>query len=105
MERPEIPAGLPADIEDRKSRARAWFEALRDTICAGFETIEDDVSGPQSTMPSGRFEQTPWQRENGSASLTMTENLCGPWASPRNWWGDVHANHGPSSSEHCADTT
>jgi coproporphyrinogen III oxidase len=65
MERPEIPAGLPADIEDRKSRARAWFEALRDTICAGFETIEDDVSGPQSTMPSGRFEQTPWQRENG----------------------------------------
>ena len=50
MERPEIPAGLPADIEDRKGRARAWFEALRDTICAGFEKIEDDVSGPQSSL-------------------------------------------------------
>ena len=50
MERPEIPAGLPADIEDRKNRARAWFETLRDTICAGFETIEDDVSGPHASQ-------------------------------------------------------
>ena len=65
MERPEIPAGLPADIEDRKSRARAWFEALRDTICAGFEKMEDDVSGPNSSQTPGRFERTPWQRENG----------------------------------------
>ena len=65
MERPEIPAGLPADIEDRKSRARAWFEALRDSICAGFEKMEDDVSGPNSSQTPGRFERTPWQRENG----------------------------------------
>lgn len=65
MERPEIPAGLPADIEDRKSRARAWFETLRDTICAGFETIEDDVGGQQSPLPPGRFERTPWQRDEG----------------------------------------
>ena len=65
MERPEIPAGLPADMEDRKARARAWFETLRDTICAGFETIEDDLAGPQASMPSGRFERTPWQRKEG----------------------------------------
>jgi coproporphyrinogen III oxidase len=64
MERPEIPAGLPADIEDRKARARAWFEALRDMICAGFEKIEDDISdGPQSSQTPGRFERTPWQRD------------------------------------------
>ena len=66
MERPDIPAGLPADIEDRKSVARGWFEALRDTICAGFEKIEDDVSGPRSSMPLGRFERTPWLREAGN---------------------------------------
>jgi coproporphyrinogen III oxidase len=64
MERPEIPAGLPPDIEDWKARARAWFEALRDTICAGFEKIDEDVASPQSPSP-GRFERTPWQRENG----------------------------------------
>ena len=65
MERPEIPVGLPADIEDRKARARALFETLRDTICAGFETIEDDLAGPQSSMAPGRFERTPWQRNEG----------------------------------------
>jgi coproporphyrinogen III oxidase len=65
MERPEIPAGVPADIEDKKSRARAWFETLRDTICAGFETIEDDASGRQSSLPPGRFERTPWLRDAG----------------------------------------
>ena len=32
-------------IEDRKARARAWFEALRDDICAAFEELEDDAPG------------------------------------------------------------
>ncbi len=65
MERPDIPAGLPADIEDRKSRARTWFETLRDKICAGFEKIEDDVTGPRTEQAPGRFERTPWQRDEG----------------------------------------
>jgi coproporphyrinogen III oxidase len=30
-------------IEDRKARARRWFEALRDDICAALETLEDDA--------------------------------------------------------------
>ena len=30
-------------IEDRKARARGWFERLRDEICAAFETLEDDA--------------------------------------------------------------
>ena len=36
-------------IDDRKSRARNWFEALRDDICAGFEQLEDDA--PASLYP------------------------------------------------------
>ena len=65
MERPELPVGLPADIEDRKALARAWFETLRDTICAGFEKIEDDVIGSGAEHQPGRFERTPWQRDEG----------------------------------------
>src|SRR2546425_3520164 len=49
-------------IEDRKARARTWFESLRDDICASFERLEDDA--PQSLYPgeAGRFKRTPWQR-------------------------------------------
>ena len=65
-ERPELPAGLPADIEDRKARARAWFEALRDRICTAFEQLEDELSGPFSEYAPGRFERKAWDREQGA---------------------------------------
>ena len=53
---------LPADIEDRKTRARAWFESLREEICASFEALEREA--PASLYPGepGRFERTPWER-------------------------------------------
>ena len=49
-------------IEDRKARARSWFERLRDDICAAFEKLEDDA--PASLYPgaAGRFVRTPWDR-------------------------------------------
>src|SRR6186997_1795859 len=53
-------------IDDRKTRARAWFEALRNDICAAFERLEDDA--PPALYPGepGRFVRTPWQRTDHS---------------------------------------
>jgi coproporphyrinogen III oxidase len=54
--------------EALKSAAKAWFEHLRDRICAAFESIEEDHAGPLSDRPPGRFERTAWTRptEDGS---------------------------------------
>ncbi|MGP0092839.1 MAG: oxygen-dependent coproporphyrinogen oxidase [Xanthobacteraceae bacterium] len=51
-------------LEARKARARAWFEALRDKICAAFEVIEDDLppAAPLADLAAGRLMRTPWQR-------------------------------------------
>ena len=49
-------------IEDRKSRASAWFAQLRDEICTAFEHIEDTVGPPNDSGTPGRFEQKDWQR-------------------------------------------
>ena len=77
MERPEIPPGLPADIDDRKARARAWFETVRDTICAGLESLEDELAGPQSSWTPGRFAKSPWQRDSGSGGGGVMSMMSG----------------------------
>jgi coproporphyrinogen III oxidase len=55
--------------EERKARAKAWFEALRDEICAAFETLEDEAPAALYPGAPGRFVKTPWRRGDGSADL------------------------------------
>ncbi len=67
MERPTLPQGLPPDIEAKKETARQWFETLRDQICTAFVTLEDEAPGPhpQGADEPGRFQRTPWARDDG----------------------------------------
>jgi coproporphyrinogen III oxidase len=48
--------------EGYRKTAKNCFETLRDDICAAFESIEDDMSGPFSDRPAGRFERKAWER-------------------------------------------
>ncbi len=42
----------------RKARAEAWFQTLRDDICAAFEDLEDRPDEGEA----GRFTRKPWSR-------------------------------------------
>jgi len=47
--------------ERQKAEAKAWFEALRDRICAALEAIEDEFD-PRTRH---RFQRKNWEREGG----------------------------------------
>ena len=53
------------DTDQRKADTRAWFESLRDRICAEFEKIEMELGGTHRELPPGRFERKSWQRDRG----------------------------------------
>ncbi|MDF2370116.1 MAG: oxygen-dependent coproporphyrinogen oxidase [Rhizobiaceae bacterium] len=65
MERPDLPAIHPDGLEEKKAKARIWFETLRDAICSIFEQLEDDVTGPLADDPAGRFVRKNWLRDEG----------------------------------------
>jgi coproporphyrinogen III oxidase len=65
--RAEGPSPLPdkPTIAQRKSEASAWFESLRNRICAEFEKIEDELAGTHHDLAPGKFERKAWRRESG----------------------------------------
>lgn len=52
----------------RKAAAAAWFEHLRDRLCAAFQTIEDEAAAAAAGPPA-RFERTAWRREGGGGGV------------------------------------
>src|ERR1700741_3797473 len=57
-----------SDIEARKARAKAWFEQLRDEICAAFEQLEDEAPAGLYPAAPARFVRTPWQRTDATGA-------------------------------------
>ncbi|BBK40764.1 oxygen-dependent coproporphyrinogen-III oxidase [Allostella vacuolata] len=55
--------------DERKNAAEATFRSLRDRICAAFEALEDDLTGPMADRPPGRFERTAWERPGGGGGV------------------------------------
>jgi coproporphyrinogen III oxidase len=57
------------DLDTRKRRASAWFEALRDDIHRAFEAWED--AAPPHLYPGepGRFTLKPWDRPDGGGGV------------------------------------
>src|SRR6266436_633079 len=51
-------------LEFRKARAQAWFETLRDDICAALEALETALPAraPLADRAAGRFLRAPWTR-------------------------------------------
>jgi coproporphyrinogen III oxidase len=49
-------------LEGRKARVKAWFERLRDDICAALEALERAVPAALHGDLTGRFVRTPWTR-------------------------------------------
>jgi coproporphyrinogen III oxidase len=54
-----------SETEARKAQAKAWFETLRDQMCAAFEALEDGADPALYPGPAGRFQRTPWTRGDG----------------------------------------
>ena len=79
-----------AQGETRRTRARTWFEQLRDEICTAFEAIEDELpaSAPFANLEPGRFVRKAWKRTDhtgapGGGGVSPSQSL-GSRPSPEN---------------------
>ncbi|MGB4100373.1 MAG: oxygen-dependent coproporphyrinogen oxidase [Alphaproteobacteria bacterium] len=56
----------PTATPSQQAEASAWFAALRDRICAAFESLENQAQGTGRDQPPGYFVRTDWQRPDPS---------------------------------------
>ena len=56
---------LAPEIQERRARTQAWFEALQQRICAELERLEDEAPPELYPDAAGRFDFRPWKRETG----------------------------------------
>jgi coproporphyrinogen III oxidase len=61
---------LSAEIQDRRTRARVWFESLRDRIVAELEQLEEEAPYELYPEEPGQFDLRPWARESGKGGGT-----------------------------------
>ncbi|HKC32067.1 MAG TPA: oxygen-dependent coproporphyrinogen oxidase [Xanthobacteraceae bacterium] len=55
-------------LEGRKARVKAWFERLRDDICAALEALEGAAPAALHGDLPGRFVRTPWTRTDATGA-------------------------------------
>jgi coproporphyrinogen III oxidase len=64
---------VPTDmsLENEKTKARSWFERLRDDICTSLQQLEAElpVGAPHHALPPATFERKPWTRPEGGGGV------------------------------------
>ena len=58
-------SNITPEIEDRRVRAKAWFEDLQTRIVAELERLEDEAPPELYIGEAGKFDLRPWTRETG----------------------------------------
>ena len=58
-------------IEQQKTKARGWFELLRDEICSAFERLETELpeGAPLGRQPAAIFDRKRWVRAEGGGGV------------------------------------
>ena len=59
---------MKAELASRKARTSAWFEALREDVCAAFEALESDAPAELHQGGPAHFERAPWQRTDSTGA-------------------------------------
>lgn len=65
-------------LEEKQDQAANWFYSLQAMICEAFEAIESELAGgPKAGLAPGRFEKTPWAREQSGTPNASGSALQG----------------------------